>query len=131
MEEAGRKLFETSLSIFFVISYEAFSVLKLKVKGKKMPLGFKRGIGEILAPEDFGSTLGTRLVTSLGFGLYSGVVSPTYRRRLLLERWFVTHSSQEKGAAAMVHRTASESMEVRREAGRVWGKLGPEPLLSL
>ena len=50
MEEAGRKLFETSLSIFFVISYEAFSVLKLKVKGKKMPLGFKRGIGEIRAP---------------------------------------------------------------------------------
>ena len=44
MEEAGRKLFETSLYIFFVISYEAFSVLKLKVKGKKMPLGFKRGI---------------------------------------------------------------------------------------
>ena len=50
MEEAGSESFETSLSIFFVISYEAFSVLKLKVKGKKMPLGFKRGIGEIPAP---------------------------------------------------------------------------------
>ena len=44
MEEAGRKLFETSLYIFFIISYEAFSVLKLTVKGKKMPLEFKRGI---------------------------------------------------------------------------------------
>lgn len=82
-------------------------------------------------PEDFGSTLGTRLVTSLGFGLYPGVVSPTNRRRLLLERWFVTHSSQEKGADAMVRRTTAESTEVRRDAGRVWGKLGPEPLLSL